>query len=478
MAECCASRPTTAVILAAGLGSRLACLCDQPKPLAPLLGLSLIERAICTFALDLGIRRVIVVLGHGAEQLEARLRDVAARRGVSIECVRAANWQLGNGASALAVRDLVGEGPFFLAMADHLFDAEMGHLLAARPPRPGQILLAVDRDQQRVFDLEDVTRVRLADGRIAAIGKGLDRWDAADTGLFLCTDGLFEGLARAAAKGRHGLSDGVRELAAEGRALAIDASGHWWLDVDTPAAFREAERHLLAAEAGKAGDGPVARHLNRPISRWLTRKVLLRTNVTPNRVSLLSFALSCVGAVLLGSGGYAALAGGGLVAQIASIIDGCDGEIARFKRIGSAFGAWFDAVLDRYADAFLLFGLLWHAFWPSRDPLMLLVGFAAITGSFMSSYTADKYDGFMRQRGAGASYLRLGRDVRVFLIFLGALANLPYLTLWLIAVIMNAEVVRRIIILARAQQPPAEAAATRPQVPTGRASEPTRLPVQ
>ncbi len=47
-----------------------------------------------------------------------------------------------------------------------------------------------------------------------------------------------------------------------------------------------------------------------------------------------------------------------MVAQVASIIDGCDGEIARLKRLESDFGAWFDAVLERYADAFLLFGPL------------------------------------------------------------------------------------------------------------------------
>ncbi len=47
-----------------------------------------------------------------------------------------------------------------------------------------------------------------------------------------------------------------------------------------------------------------------------------------------------------------------MVAQVASIIAGSDGEIARLKRLERDFGAWFDALLDRYADAFLLFGLL------------------------------------------------------------------------------------------------------------------------
>ena len=81
----------------------------------------------------------------------------------------------------------------------------------------------------------------------------------------------------------------------------------------------------------------------------------------------------------------------------------------------------------------------------------LIVGFAAIVGSFANSYTADKYDGLMITRIKGPSRFRLGRDVRVFAIFLGALANLPYVTLLVIALVMNAEVVRRVVLARRAE---------------------------
>ncbi|MCH8326999.1 MAG: CDP-alcohol phosphatidyltransferase family protein, partial [Candidatus Marinimicrobia bacterium] len=101
-------------------------------------------------------------------------------------------------------------------------------------------------------------------------------------------------------------------------------------------------------------------------------------------------------------------------------------------------------VLDRYADAFLLFGLTWHTFAGSGSAMVLFVGFLAIIGSFMLSYTADKYDGLMRLRMATGKNWRMGRDIRVFLIFLGALLNQPLATLLLLAVLMNAETVRRV----------------------------------
>ncbi len=83
--------------------------------------------------------------------------------------------------------------------------------------------------------------------------------------------------------------------------------------------------------------------------------------------------------------------------------------------------------------------------------LSILQGFAAIVGSFLNSYTADQYDGLLAQRVQGNLYLRLGRDVRVFIIFIGALLNLPLITLGVVALLMNVEVVRRIVVCARAE---------------------------
>ncbi|GAH65166.1 unnamed protein product, partial [marine sediment metagenome] len=112
-------------------------------------------------------------------------------------------------------------------------------------------------------------------------------------------------------------------------------------------------------------------------------------------------------------GGYATLLSGAILAQIASIIDGCDGEIARLKYQSTAFGGWFDAVLDRYADAFLLFGLICHIYFLNDNFLYIIVGFLALTGTFMNSYTADKYDGLMRKLGVRTRF-RMGRDIRIF----------------------------------------------------------------
>ena len=66
----------------------------------------------------------------------------------------------------------------------------------------------------------------------------------------------------------------------------------------------------------------------------------------------------------------------------------------------------------------------------------------------MNSYTADKYDSLMKIRlGPKDDYFRIGRDVRIFIIFLGTLINQVVLTLVLIAALTNIENVRRVIVL-------------------------------
>ena len=68
----------------------------------------------------------------------------------------------------------------------------------------------------------------------------------------------------------------------------------------------------------------------------------------------------------------------------------------------------------------------------------------------MNSYTADKYDTLMKKRlGPEDDYFRIGRDVRIAIIFLGALINQIFLILLIIGVVTNVENVRRVLILGK-----------------------------
>ena len=431
------------LIIAAGKGSRLQQRGDS-KPLIPILGIPLIERVIRA-ALETGADEFYVVTGYQSDQVCDFLKRLGERLAIRITLLVNDDWEKENGLSILKARDVLHE-PFLLLMADHLFDPHMVCALAAHTLPDGEIALGVDGDTSNpLVDMEDVTRVKVEDGKIRDIGKGLADFNGFDTGIFLCSPGIFKALEQSREKdGDTTLSGAVRVLAAEGCAKAIPASV-FWIDVDDPAAFRKAEKALLDRLVDKSNDGPVARYLNRPVSVLFSRH-LVKLDITPNQISLFSFLCSLLAAGLFALGGYLALLLGGVLAQFASIIDGCDGEVARLKYQSSDFGGWFDAVLDRYADAFLLFGLTWHLLAEEASGWVLFTGFMAIIGSFMLSYTADKYDNLMRKRinAGGWAGLRMGRDVRVFLIFLGAVVNLILPVLVVIAVVMNLETIRRV----------------------------------
>ena len=431
------------LILAAGKGSRLK-RNGEIKPLIPVLGIPLIERVIHA-ALEAGVDDFYVVTGYKGERVRAFLDRLSNRLKIHITSITNRDWEKDNGVSVLKAQKYLSE-PFLMLMADHLFDPSIARKVMEFLLADGSIALGVDKNiSNSSVDMEDVTRVMTENGRIRNINKGMAEFSGFDTGVFLCTPGIFNTIEQS--KEKHNdttLSGAVRVLAASGRAMAIGVNDSWF-DVDDPTALKRAERSLLAKLRDKASDGPVSRYLNRPLSLRITRQ-LVNYQITPNQISLFSFLCSMTAAGLFMLANYPALLWGGLLAQFASIVDGCDGEVARIKLQNSRYGGWFDAVLDRYADAFLLFGLTWHAYTVKTVNFILLTGFLAIIGSFMLSYTADKYDHLMKNRITAFKGFRLGRDVRVFVIFLGAIFNQVWLTLAVIAIVMNVETIRRVII--------------------------------
>jgi choline kinase len=231
-----------AVILAAGEGTRLRSSDDAPpKPLTQVAGLTLLERAVRT-CVQAGVSDIVVVVGHRSSELVAALAELRQRYSVRLRPAFAADWQKGNGASALAAEPYV-RGPFYLLMCDHLVDPRfLGTLTGADPASP--CTLIIDREPGRVPDLPEATKVRLLGRRIVAIAKGLAKFDGVDTGVFLLRPAIFDALRSAAARGQHSLSAGIQLLADEGAAQVVECGALEWMDIDTLTDLKRAERRL------------------------------------------------------------------------------------------------------------------------------------------------------------------------------------------------------------------------------------------
>ena len=412
------------LIIAAGQGTRLKAK-GEVKPLVPLLGVPLIERIIRS-AVEGGADEFYVVTGYQGEKVADFLKQLSKRLNVAVTLIQNDDWQKENGFSVLKARDVIKE-PFLLLMADHLFDPCIIRTLQEQSLNKGEVLLAVDTDiNNPLADMEDVTKVRIKDGYILNIGKTIDDFNGFDTGLFLCTPAIFEALERAyKIHNDTTLSAAIRVLAEDKRAKSVQTNG-FWIDVDDEKAHKKAEKTLLDSLRGKSNDGPVSYWLNRPLSVLISAR-LVRYSITPNQISFLSFVVSLASSLLFIQRSAFA---GALLIHLSSILDGCDGEVARIKYMQSSFGDFFDAVLDRYADCFIFLGIFYYSlmeiggkevlgiYW---SPLLISTIFVfAISGNLMVSYTSAKsvvnfsykYKG--KWIGAGK-----GRDIRLFQLLIG-----------------------------------------------------------
>lgn len=424
-------QPARLVVLASGMGSRLPSK-TCPKPLVELAGISLIERALAGAA-HAGFDEVVVVTGHRAEQIDEHVLEVSRRRGIAVTVVHNERYREGNGLSALAARDSVGCEPFALVMADHVFAPSLLQRLKQASVEPGEVLVAVDTGLGRASGVDpgDAMKVRIADGCIRAIGKQLAVYDAFDVGAFVCGPALFDAVEKAAAGGDSSLAGAIQRLADTGVARALPIGDHeWWFDVDTPRDHRNGSLHVLRA-TGKSLDGAIAARLNRTLSQRVVTPALLSLfpHITPNQVTLIAFAVAVAAAAGFAAGAPIAAA---LLLALASVLDGSDGEVARLTYRSSPYGGFLDAVLDRAADGILFTGAaiylatdahLGDLLGGAQVPLALSVSGAALVGHLLVSYTTaragldlgHRYGGTLLGGGQG-------RDLRLFVVTLGALA--------------------------------------------------------
>jgi uncharacterized protein (TIRG00374 family) len=129
---------------------------------------------------------------------------------------------------------------------------------------------------------------------------------------------------------------------------------HLWQRVSTPEDRRCAEQKLDRWLV-KPTDGIYAR-LNRRISIPISRQ-LIKFPITPNMVSIFTLGVGIASASFFAFGGYWSTLLGAFLCLWASILDGCDGEVARLKLQESEFGCWLETICDYVFYLFLLVGM-------------------------------------------------------------------------------------------------------------------------
>jgi phosphatidylglycerophosphate synthase len=149
---------------------------------------------------------------------------------------------------------------------------------------------------------------------------------------------------------------------------------------------RAAAERALYARLGRSGDGWFTRVVDRRFSRALTR-LLLPTGISPNQVTIASIAIGSLGGYCFARGTPGAAIAGALLFLLSTIVDGCDGEIARLTFRESAFGARLDILGDNLVHLFLFGGIAVGLYRRSGDPLLAFLGWLLVGGVLLSMAT-------------------------------------------------------------------------------------------
>jgi len=171
-------------------------------------------------------------------------------------------------------------------------------------------------------------------------------------------------------------------------------------------------------------------------------KVLYRTGISPNAVTITGLFLNALVALVLAGGYYTT---GGICVWLAGSFDMLDGAIARAGNKVTRFGSFLDSTLDRYSEAVLLLGLLWHFLQSGNDTAAMLT-YITFVGSIMISYTRARSEALGVRNETGL----FARTERV--VILGALLIIrqPVLALWILAIGTNLTAAQRVYHVYRA----------------------------
>ena len=168
-------------------------------------------------------------------------------------------------------------------------------------------------------------------------------------------------------------------------------------------------------------------------------RVLARTGLTPNQLTLIGLALNLVVAIVIALGAYRV---GGVLLLLASGFDMLDGAVARSTNAMTKFGGFLDSTLDRYSEIVVYVGvLIYLQRTDNHAQLGALLILAAASGALLISYARARAEaaGFTAEVGIAA------RSERVVLLAIALIFGWALWGLWILAIATHITAVTRIV---------------------------------
>ena len=216
----------------------------------------------------------------------------------------------------------------------------------------------------------------------------------------------------------------------------IDLSKRFWRPIVPPfTTHASAAERALVQQLGRQGDSFIVRQINRRISQALSKR-LLHTAISPNQITLCSALIGISGALLLAQPFYLSQVLGSLLFLCSTIIDGCDGEVARLTFQESDFGGKLDVMMDNVVHLFLFPGIALGLYRATHDISALVLGGLTVGGVLisMAAYLPSLWRRSANRRPPSRTHESLAsRDFSYLLLLLALVGKLEWF-LWATAI--------------------------------------------
>ncbi|MBM3224607.1 MAG: CDP-alcohol phosphatidyltransferase family protein [Candidatus Tectomicrobia bacterium] len=319
-----------------------------------------------------GIGRWIILAQHEAQWVHSSLATAAKLREVTWQVYDLQTTSPEQLAAAMPLEDLV------LVTAPIVFDHRLlQDLQQSAGPTLGVTTAAAVTPADLVVH----------DGMVAA-GTAQAAPAYRSTGILRCPSAMFtQVLQQIHAELRQSPTGATllcTRLLAQAPIRALDMSRRLWLLITEPLdhSVPLAETQLLRS-LGREGDSILVRTIDRRLSQAITRR-LMHTPVTPNQMTVLSATVGLLGAICLAQPTPMWQILGSLLFLLSTIMDGCDGELARLTFRESAFGAKLDLVMDNVVHLFLFPCIALGLYRRESETLYFVLGALTLGGILVS----------------------------------------------------------------------------------------------
>jgi len=235
-----------AMILAAGMGTRLGDICkDTPKILLDINGLTVLER-ILTKLSGHGFNDIVINVHHLAARIIDAVNELQDRIDVKISISDETDELLETGGGLYRVKDFFGNKPFLVYNGDILTDLDLGKMIDYHMRKKALATVAVrHREGNRAFLVDDNGIIRGWTNRksgvdIITIEQEMNLSEIPSMAISVYDPGIFDYME----EGKYTMTSIVLKATATGRVIAFRHDRGYWVDIGTPEQLEKARKLL------------------------------------------------------------------------------------------------------------------------------------------------------------------------------------------------------------------------------------------